>query len=77
MRLKNPAVTDRAGNVLNNFGFSLEPARLGSEAVPGFYIMNLNIDLQWLITANRVYPVTISTGFYVDHGDLLMVGSTE
>jgi hypothetical protein len=75
MRLANPVASDRAGNTLNEPKFAIEPAQVGGEIAPGFYIMTVEVDLHWLTMSNRVYPVTVATGFYVDHGDLLMVDS--
>ena len=75
MRLQNPAALDKAGNVLSEADFALEPAQLGGEVVPGFYIMTVELDLNWLTAASRSYPVTVTSGFYVNHGDLLQVAT--
>lgn len=56
LKLKTPYSVDYAGAVSNAVGYSLED-------VDGQTVLTVNADREWMDTASRVYPVTISCVF--------------
>jgi hypothetical protein len=72
LRFANPQATDAAGATLPDLHYTLEPATVAGEIAPGFYILTIDSDLSWLTSSKRHFPITIETGFYLDHGDLLL-----
>lgn len=77
MRLANPQVKDKDNQVITDLDFTLEPASVGGEEAPGYYILTFSVGLDWLTSSKRQYPVTIESGFFVDHGDLFLPAMVE
>ena len=66
LRLANPQLIDAAGNSSRLLDWEVRPGQVGGSDVDGYYIVTMTANLSWLIDSQRQFPVTLSSGFYVD-----------
>jgi hypothetical protein len=69
LRLGNWRLSDAAGNTSQALTLTLRPGLVGDTPAPGYYIVTLVADFNWLLSNERVFPVKLQSGFYRDYGE--------
>ena len=76
-RLGNFAMTDQSGDRSDALTIEVRPGEVAGQAIDGFAVVTLTVDLNWLLDEARQFPVTVSGGFYVDGADIFSGELTE
>ncbi len=69
-RLANPALKDGAGISSQKVNLEVRKGQISGQETDNFYILTIIADLNWLLDSQRTFPVTINSGFFVNHGAL-------
>ena len=70
LRIANPSLIDAVGNKSERVKMELRKGEVGGEEIDNYYVVTLIADLNWLIDNQRIFPVKLEGGFYIDKMDL-------